>query len=115
VRAQLGVELISRDRAGVYADGARDGASEAVQIADRWHLLKNLTKAVERFIDRHHSIARQAAKIVPETQVMGRSLTEASTAILSSRDEGDKRARCEKRDTRYLEGMHRRWVSLRLE
>lgn len=48
-----GVEIISRDRAQVYADGATLGAPTAVQVVDRWHLLKNLGEAVQRVLDRH--------------------------------------------------------------
>lgn len=54
------VEIISRDRADDYIRGATAGAPQAVQVADRWHLLRNLRDALKGTADRHHS-AIQAA------------------------------------------------------
>jgi transposase len=42
------VYVISRDRGGIYADGATRGAPQALQVADRFHWLCNLSSAVER-------------------------------------------------------------------
>jgi transposase len=46
------VDIVSRDRGGAYADGATQGAPQAQQCADRWHLCSNLGEAVERFLVR---------------------------------------------------------------
>jgi transposase len=46
------IEIISRDRGGLYAKGARQGASQARQIADRVHLLQNLGETIETQLSR---------------------------------------------------------------
>lgn len=63
LKAHPGVKLISRDRAGVYAEGATKGAPEAVQVADRFHLLCNLTSAVERSLESKREQLRSAVNV----------------------------------------------------
>ena len=57
-----GVEIISRDRGKEYIKGATEGAPDAIQVADRWHLLKNLREALQRFLEKKKSFLQKAAK-----------------------------------------------------
>ena len=55
------IQIVSRDRSGVYATAAREGAPQARQVADRWHLLKNIGDVLERMMYRHIPLIRLVA------------------------------------------------------
>lgn len=59
--AHPGTEIVSRDRASAYAEAARKAAPQAVQVADRWHLLHNLSEALKNALAPHHRILTRAA------------------------------------------------------
>jgi transposase len=52
MRQQSDLAVVSRDRGGEYASAAREGAPQAIQCADRFHIVKNLTEAVQVLLAR---------------------------------------------------------------
>lgn len=91
LKSHPGVRLISRDRSGDYATGASKGAPVAVQVADRFHMQKNLSEAVERIFHRHRHllqqivVARPASSPAPVSVPIPRPEREASRQQTRSR------------------------------
>jgi transposase len=61
------VAVVSRDRGGAFAEGARQGAPQATQVADRFHLLQNLGMALDRILIREHRVLSQVAHTIQPT------------------------------------------------
>ena len=62
LREHPGVEVISRDRGKEYIKGATEGAPDAIQVADRWHLLTNLRDALKRLLESNRTCLKAAAE-----------------------------------------------------
>jgi transposase len=69
LRTHPEVEIVSRDRGGDYVAAARKGASQAQQVADKFHLLKNLRERLKDLMDRRDSclpeVEDQRTDVVP--------------------------------------------------
>lgn len=77
-------EVISRDRASEYATAARKGAPQAIQVADRWHVMKNLRDALEVLLA-HHLTVHRKRKTQDVTMPQASFLSERPRATVSSR------------------------------
>ena len=62
LREHPGTEVVSRDRSGTFADAARRAAPRAIQVADRWHLLENCSRALLEVVQRRRTDVRAAAQ-----------------------------------------------------
>jgi transposase len=70
LREQTGVTIIARDRLKAYIDGARAGAPQATQVADRFHLLQNLAEALDQVFSTHGHALKAVSDMLSRTPVV---------------------------------------------
>ncbi|MEO5952531.1 MAG: ISL3 family transposase [Chloroflexia bacterium] len=79
------VAVISRDRSGLYAEGARLGAPQAQQVADRFHLVVNLSSTVERVLEeRSRQLILPVAEEKCQEPAEGSTLSQPEAPLLPS-------------------------------
>lgn len=106
------VDVVSRDRGGMYIDGATWGAPQATQVADRWHILSNLGDAVEEFLIRAHIRLEDGKALSEEGQKPDKPLISFSATPASQRKSQARLLRKWKRYQRVQE-LHASGMSLR--
>ncbi|GAA2484994.1 hypothetical protein GCM10010276_23530 [Streptomyces longisporus] len=64
-----GTEIICRDRASAYTKAVGEAAPHALEVADRWHVIQNLSAAVEKTCHQHRDCLRKRAEEESVTEV----------------------------------------------
>ncbi len=118
------IEVVSRDRGGLYADAARQGAPQARQIADRFHLLKNFRETIERQIGRFEAPIRESPvqaeddQDTPEQKAIERSdrcsEVAAHEGLVRRRREAARQAMFDEIRTLYESGSNVRDIARKL-
>lgn len=59
LRDHPGIEFVARDRGASYGEAASKGAPQAIQVADRWHLIENASAAFLGAVRQHMRTIRE--------------------------------------------------------
>lgn len=109
------VEIISRDRSNEYRKGADEGAPQAIQVADRWHLIKNLREAIERHLEQHPACLATAGKVGDPRPEPSQAAEKQDQLKKMTKAEWERQIRRAKRVQRYdaVRRLHRQGLSQR--
>jgi transposase len=121
LRSHPEVEIVSRDRGDYYIKGADIGAPQAIQVADRWHLLHNLQEALVRLVERFRKPLKEAASRIGHEPELGKpepaNAEDSASAApeKQSKTEREQQERRNRRLDRYQQVMelHQQHVSQR--
>jgi transposase len=106
------IDLVSRDRGKIFREGATDGAPQAKQVVDRFHLQKNFAEALEKFFRKQERLLKKATRCST-----GQAIPAARTAVPEKvaqerRARHRQRVRLHKRIWKlYREGYHKEQIA----
>ena len=92
LKAHPGIEILSRDRSKTYKRGMSEGAPDAIQVADRFHLLQNLEETLEKAFKGHTHVFRRVeqATLAPQDSTSAQPLT--PVLLVTTQEAESKRA-----------------------
>jgi transposase len=109
LREHAGITVIARDRMKAYIDGARAGAPQATQVADRFHLLQNLAEALDQVFSAHGPALKVVSGTLSRTPVVqpdGRTTVPVPPCSPTAQE----RTRAAQRRSRRLANYAKVWV-----
>ena len=98
------IDVISRDRGGAYAAAAKKGAPQAQQIADKFHLVKNLRDGLKELMVRKQKVLPEVEVVSPDgipLQAQGKR-GESALSEAPKPDEPEKQWRSMSQEPRHI-------------
>jgi transposase len=118
LREHPGVEVVARDRSQAYAEGARQGAPAALQVADRFHVLQNLREALDQVFSMHsqaldavNALLRQQPVLLPDGAVAVPVSPPVETSTLAQQRAGQRQARRQALHQQVWALHHQGWTA----
>lgn len=99
-----GVEILSRDRSKTYRRGMNNGAPDAIQVADRFHLLQNLQEVIEKVFRGQTSVLKRVEReqLKSEGITLPESKTEAPASSRQLKKNQNRARRLEKYEQSHI-------------